>query len=144
MCFFLTYFVMILRIQQRSSRCPMDAAKLYLVRPLLFIAITLWFTLTQSGNTYYGPMYGSNRSVEKLFVLGRITWYPITVYKLVALQIFTWSYNSLLSIVSNIPLTCWMQHMVIFLRVRLVWIQCFTSPKPGDISKLKSTVYSII
>ena len=40
-----------------------------------FIAITPRSTLTQSGSTCWGFIYGSNSSVWKLFVLDRNTWY---------------------------------------------------------------------
>ena len=44
-----------------------------------FIVITSGPTRTWSGSTCSGPIYESNRSVWKLFVLGRNTWHHITV-----------------------------------------------------------------
>ena len=43
----------------------------------LFIGITL----SRNGNTCQGPICGSNRSVQKLFVLDRNTWCYITTCK---------------------------------------------------------------
>ena len=47
-----------------------------------FTAIILKSTLIQSDGTCSGPIYVSNKSVEKLFVLDGNTWHPMTVYKL--------------------------------------------------------------
>ena len=44
----------------------------------LFIVITPRSTLTFSGSTCKGPIYGSNKSVWKLLVLDRNSWYNIT------------------------------------------------------------------
>ena len=63
-----------------------------------FIAITPRSTLTRADSNYLGPIYESNRSVLKICVLDRNSWYHITLRKLYAIKIFTRSNNFLLRI----------------------------------------------
>ena len=46
-----------------------------------FIAITTRSTDSEWGCTYEGLTYGSNRTILKLFVLNKNSWYDITVCK---------------------------------------------------------------
>ena len=55
-----------------------------------FVAITPRSTLTLSGNTSECPSFQSSRSVWKLFVFKRYTWYHITVCKLFVIDEKTW------------------------------------------------------
>ena len=64
----------------------------------LFIGIIPRFTLTRSGSICLDPVYESNRSIWKLFVLDRNTWFHITECK-IELRMVPWRYNSLLKII---------------------------------------------
>ena len=57
-----------------------------------FIAINPRSTLTQSGNTYLGPIYGSNRNIQSLSILGTIELYVNEWIELLVLNWYTWNH----------------------------------------------------
>ena len=58
---------------------------------------------------------------------------------------YLYGYGHRLIYVFTQPLrTRWMRHKVILIRVSLIWIQSFSSPKAVTISRLKRTVYPTI
>ena len=58
-----------------------------------FIAITPRSTLTECSSTCWDPINRSNRSVSKIFILDKNTWYHITVQIDGLVSLFYWHIN---------------------------------------------------
>ena len=91
--------ILLRKFDLQSLKCPMSmilnhlwwwgfSSGILMSVKSLFIIITHWFTL--SASTCQGLIYEFNKSVWKLLVLDRNTWYHITVCKLIVLRIVIW------------------------------------------------------